>query len=456
MRPWRVGRRTLIVGGTPVNIGDDRQGHAPRTRMRRGWLGSLLFATVALFGASFHPARVSEPGQIKLELIKTIRLPDHPSFSKTLGSLPWGLAWSPDGGRLAVMYGYGNDVGVWRITGEFVTQFTRHEGQGPGGDCLAFLPGGKSILAPAPTDTEQSKKYAFGLWNANTGELERLVPGPFPSTPPPPGHLLNAVGMCALSADGRYVAMTSRQMSDAYGFAIYDALNWKVVDVRRVTGGDLPLRWGGEPDTYLHGVEWPSSLAFGAADTLSVGFVSYIMSLAPPYSGATPTFIYGTNDWDLQPLGPAVKMLNGPPSDEGVFEPIAYRPDGALLAIGVDTIDAPYKTALKTTDPTILRKLAHLKIWDVEAQKVVAAYLDADFVNAIDWSPDGKLLAVAADAYLGQASFLDIYGPPRDDGRPLLRIILAEKTPFVRFSPDGTALAITQGNAVQIYRLTTR
>jgi WD40 repeat protein len=237
--------------------------------------------------------RGAEGGAWKIDLSRTI----------SLSSYAVGAVWSPDGKRLASMQNYGQEISIWTADGARVTTFSRHEGEGPqGGQCLAFLPDGKTLIAPGPTDTPEHRKSAFGLWDTETGALERLIPGPDPDSDDSKLPLNNSAGICALSPDGALVAMRPRYPISPV--AIYSMGDWHILGVRKLWLRDVPIRW---PDSKpLRDLQnSPAALALGSDNALSVGAMGAIITFGSPFGSSEPSYIATIPSGDLNLGGPA-------------------------------------------------------------------------------------------------------------------------------------------------------
>jgi WD40 repeat protein len=373
----------------------------------------------------------ADGGIWKIELSRTIPLP-----SNAVGAV-----WSPDGKRLASMQKFGDQISVWTADGALVTTVSRHEGEGPhGGQCLSFLDG-KTLLAPAPTDTPEHQKFTFGLWDAESGALERLVPGAGDERRP---H--NAASICAFSGDGTLVAVHAEGTPNAIG--MYDARTWELLGERKIWLRDVPVRWPGSkllPDS----PDLPATLAFGAGDALSVGASAAIITFGAPFRTSEPKYIAA-----IAPLGDLKLVGPAPRFDDGfgtitTFRAIRYSPDGNRLAIGTDFLgrDSYVQQAEKAGDVERLRRLASLKIWDVRAQVVVAEDpMPGDLPWDIDWNRDGTLLAIVTQNHL-----LKVYRPAETGGRPILQVKLDAASESVRFSPTANQVLVAPGNTIQIY-----
>ncbi len=374
----------------------------------------------------------AEGGAWKIELSRTIPLP----------SYGVGVAWSPNGKRLASMQKYGDEISVWTADGAPVTTFSRHEGEGPhGGQCFAFLPDGKTLLAPAPTYTPENRQFTFGLWDSETGALERLVPGPGAEGERRP-H--NSAALCALSPDGTLVAVHPEGTPNS--IVMYDARSWEILGERLMRLRDVPVRW---PDSRLLPdlPNFPSALAFGADDALSVGASTAIVTFDAPFGSREPSYIAMIPSADLKVVGPT------PEINDGFwilsFRTIKYSADGNRLAIGIDLLNRDYYIQQAAGDVERLRKLASLKIWDVRAQSVVAEDpMPDDVPRDVDWNRNGTLLAIVT-----HNRFLKIYRPAETGGNPILQVHLDGSAASVKFSPTADQVAVDPGNTVQIYTI---
>jgi WD40 repeat protein len=134
--------------------------------------------------------------------------------------------------------------------------------------------------------------------------------------------------------------------------------------------------------------------------------------------------------------GPQLKLLA---TVEGArptaYAPIAFSPDGKLLAWGDHVEGDPTEEGKKENVPIS----GSIKLWDVDKRKVIATLRDSagdcDYgVDGVVFSPDGKTLAAVCE---GKVKLWDV-------------ATRKEKTPlkgdpkwrgFVAFSPDGKTIA---------------
>ena len=343
------------------------------------------------------------------------------------------------------MQKYGDEISVWTVDGALVRTFSRHEGEGPqGGQCLAFMPDGKTLLAPAPTDNPEHRKFGLGLWDAESGALQRLIPGPNPDSDDRKLPLDNSAGICTLSPDGTLVAMRPRYPISP--IAVYATRDRRILGVRKLWLRDIPVRF---PDGKLLPdlQNSPSALAFGDDNSLLVGAGVAIVTFGAPFGSREPNYIAMTPTGDLK--------LLGAPSDISYdlwnidFTSVKYSSAGNLLAIGTSLLGRDAKVQQAAGDVERLRKLASVKIWDVRAQRVVAEDpMPDDRPSDMDWDRDGTLLAVVT-----QNHFLKIYRPAETGGAPILQVHLDGPSESVRFSPAADQVLVGPGRTIQVYTI---
>jgi WD40 repeat protein len=137
-------------------------------------------------------------------------------------------------------------------------------------------------------------------------------------------------------------------------------------------------------------------------------------------------------------------VVAGKPDDSSVIKSITPGPDG--------TADMPKKSdPLKPVDIALIRRWiqegaaddtpAHARqVWDAAHPPV---YTRPPLVTAIDFSPDGRLMAVSG--------FHETLLVRPDTGELTARLIgLSERIESVRFSPDGQRLAVTGGQPARM------
>jgi WD40 repeat protein len=215
------------------------------------------------------------------------------------------VAWSPDGSRLVAASNFGSNFTVWTSTGRLLEQYTKHGG-GPHltGD-IAFADGGDEILFPPPDGA--SGDVGLGLWNSQSGRLERYVEGPEPE-------------MNAGFNRGSHFAVSSDQSHLVLGTMV-PGWHW---DIQRNVGLYDARRW-----RLLQGWKVPAvfSIAFfGSGRSIVIGsspnrvVVIDLVSAAPPrqfevypdskYGSFAVTAVTGSPDGQYV-AGGDVTMLRG-------------------------------------------------------------------------------------------------------------------------------------------------
>jgi WD40 repeat protein len=200
------------------------------TRMKRPFAvvigAAVIVITVVLGvvggGLSFGAVSLERHGELNLTVREVARWrphwPNPVGYRQTLA-----IAWSPDGSKLAIAYNWGTRIKIIDPSGKELA--TAEVPNGPNiTTSLAFLSGSSQVLYVGQ-ETRSIKRDAFTLFDAQTGELLRTIPGPNP------GHadLPNYARDFAVSPDGKLVVTT------LYGggpIIVYRTDNWNVI--RRV------------------------------------------------------------------------------------------------------------------------------------------------------------------------------------------------------------------------------
>jgi WD40 repeat protein len=215
----------------------------------------------------------------------------------------------------------------------------------------------------------------------------------------------------------------------------------RVAEIRNVRTGDVVhhLVFPGNPNTVYHSVSWSPDGHRVAVGDWGVGNVSVfdastgelthtlferpkggnqIVAWSPDgrwlatANGYFDTIVWDTSSWQ------AIEPLN----DKNPFDSLACSPDGTRLAMGMVGYD--------------------LNIWEVSGRQNILSALPFG-VRRMDWSPDGRLLAVAT----GQPILVDV-----SDGKLVCRLTNhTSGVSEVRWSPDGRRIATGGGDGVRIY-----
>ena len=249
---------------------------------------------------------------------------------------------------------------------------------------LDFSPDGTRIAVVADT-------RKVDIWDWRNQRVERTLEKARPS--------IQGAGEPTLqySPDGRYLALCD---DDATAAAqIWDAQSWAVAKDIEHRGGCNVIRF--TPDS--------RSLLFGS------------LSVARDDSNL---YCYSTGSWDL-----LWSLRN-----EGFYPTaLAVSPAGDVIAVGGEVaVWAP------PPQVSILRFESDIAVWDLRQRKVVKR-LRLDAMGSMDWSPDGKRLAVAGRLYV---EIFDM-----QSGRRLVHQKIDGSAALkVRFTPDGRYLIVGDSN----------
>ena len=308
-----------------------------------------------------------------------------------------GVAWSPDGRLLASYSDYGSLITLWSADGSRLKEFRRcctylH-------NSILFLSGGRKILTPAALKSRADNRFAFTLWDVDTGAVDRNIIGLSPEE----NWQYNRSDAFALSPDGQSIAALTR-LSPA-PVTLYSTRDWSILRKIEVTDpkyADAPYSLAFSPDGGL--------LAIG----VSSGKV-FIFDLKQPE--AVPSTLHVNRD------------LIGVGS-------MAFSPDGRFLATG-------------TVLPSASREPSPVKVWRVTDHELIVAY-SGPFasVGQLSWSVDGRYLAVA-----GGDHTVRVFSPTEPTREGAI-VSLESAVMSVAFSPDGGSLAAAAGDAVTVLTLT--
>ncbi|MCI0457943.1 MAG: sigma-70 family RNA polymerase sigma factor [Gemmataceae bacterium] len=305
------------------------------------------------------------------------------------------IAWSPDGKAIACANLQKLDVRLWDpTTGKVLRVLKGHQG---GVWCLAYSTEGKTLVTGSPDGT-------LRLWDTATGR-ERLC---IPTRQGVPSAL-------ALSPDGKTVASAAHNKtlclwSTAGGQQLHNLQGHKgiLITLAFAPDGKTLAGGGGEDRVCLwdvaSGRELPK-LDLPAGGTSCVRFSPDGKTLA--VSGLDGSI----NLWNLAAgqsltLGKAERAFTFP-------QPIAFSPDGKLLACG---------------------SMGMVQLWDPAAGKLLSRLAPGQHSRSLAFSPDGKTLATGSE---GSIRLWDVAtGKERfpDEGHH-------GSVKAIAFSPDGKLLA---------------
>jgi WD40 repeat protein len=323
---------------------------------------------------------------------------------KVMQRLSWppnvtGLAWSPDGSKLASFSSYTTVVTIWDASSwQIIREFRRNSG-GYGGNAFIWLPNGL-ISAPATPQSPDEARFSLSLWDPETGTLVKSVVGPTDEKSLKNNH----ASTMAVSNDGNTVAIAN--YAALHEVFLLNTQTWSVD--KTLT---LPPSRG-----IRHG---PAALSFGPHNLLAVG--------------ATGGNLY-IFDIEQQKL---VRTIDAYLTDRTI-DAVAFSPDGTLIAT------AP--TFLSVERPPL--DGAPVRIWKLDTAQRIATLGDAGdhgtFPQVV-WNRDGNLLA--AISFSGEFKVWH-FG---DEQQLVYTTRFQDPGYAVAFSKDG-ALAVAEGANILILR----
>jgi WD40 repeat protein len=304
------------------------------------------------------------------------------------------IAWGPDGSKLAALSNFGSLITIWDTHSWRKIREISQFGGTYAGDSLAWTSDGM-VIASAGAKVPEDGIYSLNLWNPETGELVKRIPGP----PIPEGTWKhNQASKFVLSNDKSLLAMTFLHVSNQ--LVVFDTNDWTI---KRVL--ELPV---------------PSSAQMGSARSFAFSSTNDVIAIA--------------NSRDLQTIsledGSVVFSVlayeQSRPHVGPIVVSLAYNPDGTLIA------------AAPTFFPATANDTGPVRVWNAANGKLIAKLPAGDgSFRMISWSPDGaKLAAAGADGIVRLLQIKPDVGKSRvisQFGDALAGV--------VAFSPDGTLAA---------------
>ncbi|MBI3723291.1 protein kinase [bacterium] len=357
-----------------------------------------LLATSSTHGHSIHVRDVASGSVVAKIVAPLARVPLPPR----------GVAWSPDGARLAVGFG-GNATGHLGIFDPAT------------GETIAFLEAAHENWTNAVAWSPDGKEIA-------TSSVDRTLRIWEPTLTKPPRTLVgheNGVNAVAYSPDGLLLASVSHD----HTVRIWDAASGRERERERLRGHT-------EQVGSLAWCPKGSRLASGSMDgTVRIwdldGGATAVLTAARPVSdvawsadGKRVVAATGAHDlkvWDA-PAGVATVAFRAHRAELAVF---AWSPDGRRLATG-------------SFDQTV-------RIWEAATGKLETTLEHVPtWLTSLAWSPDGKRVAIASNASDPPFQVVELAS-----GRPPFRLEHAALR-CAAFGPDGRFLATCGKEGVKL------
>ena len=259
--------------------------------------------------------------------------------------------WSPDGKRIATLSNLFREVTLWdSVSGTKIHEFSISKSPLACNN-LAFMPDGHYLVTAEDLSAENDHHMAAVIWNADTGEVVRRVPGPFPQKNDPRWNIAHVF---ALSADGKQLALSSSSTPTA-PLALYADENWASPILLPVFQ-DIPISMNFSPDGHL----------------LAVGTVAGRLDL---FDTISHNVVQSLQVYEYQ---------------AGGIKSVAFSPDGRFVATG-------HLSLRDQKDGELTKPLV---ILDGHASNILQTASESDQrIWSVSWSNDGKILATGDDRH---------------------------------------------------------
>jgi WD40 repeat protein len=335
---------------------------------------------------------------------------------------PTGIAWSPDGSKIAAIHDFGGAISVWSASGDLIVSIKREVTTGPYvGSSLAFMPDSRTILAPAPTPTH-SDISSLGLWDAESGALLRVLPAPTSD------RIFQAVvaRIFTLSPDGSLVAV--RPIDSRGPISIYRTDNGSLVKIRQVWASETqdlkPFLRSDVPGITPSYEVTPSDFPEGVE----------ALAFAPNNNELAVGLLTGSATIDVDPSSSFLRFVESPRKP---IVCLAYTPDGKFLATGARS----RMTGARDTHA------AYLQIREASSGIVVVEDATVREVRGLAWDRDGQVLAVITDG-----DVLHLYRP-FVNGNVHQDVPIATGAFTLSFSPTRSELAVSTETGIDFYSI---
>jgi WD40 repeat protein len=305
-----------------------------------------------------------------------------------------GVAWSPDGTKLAALSSFGSLITIWDThTWRKLREISQYGGT-YAGESIAWTRDGM-VLASAGAKVPEDGIYSLNLWNPDTGELVKRIVGP-PVSEGAWKH--NQAGKFVLSNDRALLAMTFVHPLDR--LIIFDTSTWTIKRVLDIAA--------------------PSSAQLGNVTSFAFSPTNKVIAI--------------TNSRELQTIsledGSVVFSVlayeHSKPRAGPIVESLAYNPDGSLIA------GAPIFF------PSLIDDTGPVRVWRAANGELIAKLPTTNgSFRMVSWTQDGAKLAAA-----GADGIVQILRIEPDVGKS--KVIFEVRDALagvVEFSPDGRLAA---------------
>jgi WD40 repeat protein len=380
-----------------------------------------------------------------------------------------GLAWSPDGSRLAAGASAGLNAGLYRIfdptTGELLASFDADNSS----TAVAWSPDGTQLAASVIQGSGPAAQNWIEVRDVATGQLAARVDT----------TLYNSqLTALAWSPDGtRFVSVSFDQRA-----ILWDTATWS--PLRTMEDPELlyTVAWSADGGKFATG-DWDGSIRIWNAVTghllmtLPSGYEDPVYQISWQSDGVLLASAAGHA---LQIWSTDSGILSATVASSGQYSDytlVAWSPDGTQLLYYDGSLQEPVVIPVSTMDfpslPDVRPEISSLAwkpdssqfasgcingqvgIWDAATSQQILEFPFAPDepwfdetpfqVSAVAWSPDGTKLAASASA----AGFAGLYRVfDAGTGEILATFQAADGSSAVAWSPDGTQLAasVIQGN----------
>ena len=371
--------------------------------LRFGRVNATL--VVAALWQSISFASPTSPGADQVSVSTLVDLP-------TPGAAV-AIAWSPDGSALVAASDYGSTLTIWDRSGKQLQQIKRHGGGPTLWGSIAFVNRSAQIIFPPPDDVDN--QVALSVWGAESGTILRTVNGPEPQGDYP----LNRGRFFMTSPDQVLLALATggnrATPSLRANVIVYDTQTWATITSAKVLPGVSSL------------------CVFANGRRIAVGKgISGAIAVLDPKTGANVSEVQA---YENSPFGTIS------------VDAIAGSPDGDLIFAGLGLIGSNGNVAAKQQSDWE-QSLNSARMLRVQDGRVFAS-LDSPQapIRQAKWDPKGRFVA-----FVDNAKGLFLWSPWTKDGAPK-RVDLPSRSLALDFSLDGKLLAVATDRGVRIFSI---